>query len=766
MIDITYAVHAANAAEPDRQRGMVMGEATRTPGAPEELKNDALSRVTLEQFLYECREQPAWRREADKCADYYDGNQLDAETIDKLKERGQPPLITNLIKPTIDTVLGMEARNRTDWRVKPEDDNIASDDTAEALSLKLKHAETESGADRACSDGYAAMLKAAVGWVEVGRESDPFKYKYRAKYIHRREIFWDWRSKEPDLTDARYLIRRRWLDVDHAIAMFPQYAELLRQTISGWAGFDPLIESDTGLARSFKEERDSRLEAQDWRDTDFNRVCLYEVWYRKWVRAYVMTLTNGRVVEVDFDNPMHVAAINSGRVKVKMATFQKVRLAWYCGPHFLYDIPSPYKHGYFPYAPFFGYREDLTNAPYSQVRSMMSPQDEVNARKSKMLWQLNSKTVITDADSVTDHYQTAKQVNRPDGYIKLNPNRKPTSRFEITPGTDLGLQQFQVMQEAKQEIAESSGIHKTLQGQQTGAKSGYAINSLVEQGTNTLGELNDNYQFARRMVGEILFSLVQEDLIGVTTPVTIGKGKSRRVIVLNEPAVDEQTGQPYLKNDVARVRAKVVLADVPSTPTFRMQQLQMLTEITSHLPQDIQALVMDFIIENTDLNENWRIADRIRKALNLPDDSPEGQKAAEMAAQQQQQVAQAAMQLEMREREADIAKVEAETAKIISEMQGAGQGDDSKVMQVRLQADQQIASLRAQIVVLQTRLANRMYETDKKTEADLAKARLSSATSIETAMIAHPQTDLAPVLAAIQKLQDQVSTLSSKETKG
>ena len=61
-------------------------------------------------FLMEIRHQPHWRREADRAADYYDGNQLSPETVDKLKERGQPPLISNLIKPTVDTVLGMEAK--------------------------------------------------------------------------------------------------------------------------------------------------------------------------------------------------------------------------------------------------------------------------------------------------------------------------------------------------------------------------------------------------------------------------------------------------------------------------------------------------------------------------------------------------------------------------------------------------------------------------------------------------------------------------------
>lgn len=755
----TYETLTAHATDPSNS-GAVMGEAAPPNELPEELKDEALSRERVEHFLFECQRQPAWRSEADRCADYYDGNQLNPETVEKLKERGQPPLITNLIKPTVDTVLGMEAKTRSDWRVRPEDDNIANDDTAEALSLKLKHAETESRADRACSDAYAGQLKAGLGWVEVSRESDPLKYPYRVKSIHRREIFWDWRSEQPDLSDARYLIRRRWQDLDGAIAMMPQYAELFRQTTSGWAGFDPLVEQDTRLVQSWDIERDTRLEAQDWRDCDKNRVCLYEIWYRKWVRGYVMTSPSGLTVEVDFDNPRHAAAIASGMVQVKMATFQKVRLAWYCGPHFLYDVPSPHKHGYFPYVPFFGYREDLTSAPYGLVRAMMSPQDEINARKSKMYWSLNSRRVVTDSDAVKDHIKTAQEVARPDAYVILDANRKPSSQFKVESGGDLASQQFQVMQEAKAEIAESSGLHKTMQGEQTGAKSGIAMNTLVEQGLNTLGEINDNYRYARRMVGEMLFSLLQEDLSGRPTRVTLGKGKSQKAVVLNMPAVDPQTGAMSVQNDTSRVRAKVVLDDVPSSPTFRMQQLQMLTDITRSLPPNIQVLVMDFIIEATDLNGNWKIADRIRRALDLPDDSPEGQQARDQAMQQQQALQQQQIALAMQEKQAKIEQMRAATAKTISEMQSAGQ-DDGQLEQVQAQAQQHIDALTAEINLLKQRLADKSYEIVTRADTEIRKAHIQSATAIETAVIAHPQVDLNAVMAAVQALSTQVERLTA-----
>lgn len=649
---------------------VVMGEAPTDNGElPEDLNDSALPRGQVEMFLREIKHQPHWRREADRAADYYDGNQLSPETVETLKERGQPPLITNIIKPTIDTVLGMEAKARTDWRVRPEDDEECDDELAEALSVKLKHAEIESRADRAVSDAYAAQIKAGLGWVEVAREHDPFKCPYRVRYVHRREIFWDWRAEQPDLSDARYLIRRRWLELEHAIALMPQYATLFRMTTGGWAGFDPLLEQDSKLVQSWEIERDTRIAAVDWRDIQRQRICLYEIWYRKWVRGYTMTLPNGTVMEADFNNPRHNEAIVAGIAKVKQATFQKVRLAWYTGPHFLYDVPSPYKHNQFPYVPFFGHREDLTNVPYGLIRSMVSPQDEVNARKSKMLWSLNSRRVTVDADAVLDHHRTMQEVARPDAYVILNPNRKPTSAFKVEPGGELAAQQFQVMQEAKQEIAEASGIHKTMQGQQSGAKSGIAINSLIEQGVNTLAEINDNYAYARRLVGEMLFELVKQNLVQGPAKVTIGEGSQKKVILLNQPSVDPTTGQSFILNDVAKVKAKVVLDDVPSTPTYRMQQLQMLTEITKSLPPQLQASVIDFVVEATDMPKRHALADRLRAAVGIQD--PEQQKAAAAAQQQaaamQQEMQQKVFVLDAAERAARIRKLNAEAEKVQGE---------------------------------------------------------------------------------------------------
>jgi len=585
------------------------------------LDPEALSIDKLDAFLYEIRLQPNWRRESDTDADYYDGNQLDHETLDDMQRLGMAPLIRNLIRPTIDVALGMEAKTRSDWRVQA--DNDKDQDVAEALSVKLKEAERESRADRACSDAYAQQLKAGIGWVEVSRELDPFKYPYRVSSVSRREIYWDWRAKEPDLSDARYLVRRRWLDLDILGLMFPDQKDLVDSLGFSRANWDtPLTDFPSIGARTWVIERDVTIPESDWRDSTRKRLCLYEVWYRVWKRGYVIRTPDGRTVEVDLNNPKHSVAIAAGAVDPIPAIFPKMRLSWWIGPHRIADMPTPYKHSNFPYIPFWGYREDLTNIPYGLIRSMRSPQDEINARLSKMMWLMSAKRVTMSGDAVDDVDEVRREIGRPDALIVLSKNFKEGKDvFKVDDQMQLSQQQFMVLKDAIDTFPKSAGIFNALMGesQPSGANSGVAINSLVEQGTTTLAEINDNYRYGRRAVGQAIVELIREDLGSepsvVDADAKFGQGTEKRRINLNSPKVDN--GVQMLDNDVQRSLVKVSLEDVPSTPSYRAQQLMMMTEMTKSLPPNIQAFVVPFILESSEMPHRREVADQVRKALGM-----------------------------------------------------------------------------------------------------------------------------------------------------
>ena len=602
--------------------------------------NEGMSVQRLEAFLDEISKQPPWRRQADKEADYYDGNQLTAEQIDEYEGRGFAPLITNLIKPTVDVVLGMEAKTRSDWIVRPEDGEL-NEDLAQVLNARLHKAEVASRADRACSDSYADAVKVGLGWVEVSKASDPFDNPQRVRRVHRREIFFDWRSSEPDLSDARFLVRKRWLDEDTAIGAFPEQAELIRNCLQGWAKWDSVTAINNSyaleLARALDVQRGFSVEQYEWLNSVRRRIAAYEVWYRTVTKGHVLRLPDGRIVEFDKDNEDHIAAVYSGTLTPQPAIFKKVRLSMWLGPHRVSDEASPYKHKHFPYVPVWGFREDHKGTPYGLIRSMLSPQDEINARRSKMLWLLNARRVLADSDAVIDHDEARDEVGRPDAYIELNPGRQRDSIFKVEDGGQLAAQQFQVLEAAKTEIQQASGVFQSMLGDaKGGASSGLAINSLIEQGVTTLAEINDNYRFARRLIGEQLLELVIEELAKEgPTSVFVGEDDQKREVLINQPGVDE-VGRPTTLNDVTKARVAIVIDDAPTSPTVRMQQMQALADMVKAAPPQVQGLIYDMVVDAMDVPNKREIVKRLRSAMGIQDQN--GQPVDPAVAQMQQQM--------------------------------------------------------------------------------------------------------------------------------
>jgi hypothetical protein len=737
------------------------------------VRAESAAEITPGEFaniILEIQEQPAWRRNADIESDYYDGNQLDSETLMAMKELGMAPIIENLMAPTIDAVLGLEAKTRLDWKVAAQADEQYAE-VAEAMNFKIKEAESESHADRACSDAFAGQIKAGAAWVEVARDHDPFRYPYRVEFVHRNEVFWDFRGKRPDTTDWRYLVRKRWYDADVLSLTFGDKAELITSASRGWSGFDPTMLIDggrsTGLAMDFARERGWTIEEQEWRDTFRQRLCLSECWYRRWVKGFVLHVPDGRKLEFDRQNRQHVEAVAYNLVKVRPAVFSKVRLAWFVGPHKLADMATPYKHNKFPYVPFFGKREDMTGVPYGLGRPMKPLQDEVNARNTKQTWLLAAKRVtMTEGVTKDSPDVVRREAARPDALHVLNPQKMSQGGiFKVETDFQLNAQQYNVLQDKRQAIKNVAGVYASFEGNQKGSISGIAANTLVEQSTQTLAETMDNFQFGRRQVGELLLSLIIEDMGEQATEVTIDNEiNGTKTIKLNQP-IRHASGETLLTNDVQRAQLRVALSDVPSTASYRSQRLLMLTEITKSLPPQLQGLVIDFVMAATDLPERAEIVKRLRKALNLgetePPKTPEEAQAQQQLQQEQQaaaQIQQKATELELASKEASVIKLQADAEKIRAEASQIAMNVESSRAQMaasgspeQQELHAQLQTIMAQAQAAQQEAQQQIVQVRDEHERELAEMRDALANAQLAADNKRAETDNAVRIAEIDR---------------
>lgn len=666
-----------------------------TPEQQEQAPADelALSLQEYTEFLEEIEQQPKWRSTADKEMDYADGKQLDSELLKKQQELGIPPAVEDLIGPALLSIQGYEATTRTDFRVTAVG-GANSQDVADALNFKLNEAERESKADRACSDAFRPQIAIGLGWVEVRRESDPFKYPYRCSAIHRQEIDWDYTAIEPDLSDARYLRRKRWMTPRRAALVFPEHRDVLLAIDRhgpGWYAEEALETLDggtsTGLHTAWGEASNWTVQEDRWYNPTSKQVCIAELWYRRWVDVTVIETPDGRVVEYDENNLAHVIAIATGRTQIIRAVVARVRRSYWVGPHLLHDGPSPYSHTHFPYVPFWGFREDTTRVPYGYVRGMIYPQDNLNSGISKLRWGMAVvRTERTKGAVLMTDEQHRRAVARVDADIILDAAHmaKQGARYEVKRDFQLNDQHFQLVNDSRQSIQRVSAVTSGFMGKEGTARSGLQERTQVEQSNQSLGTIMDNFRAGRAMVGELLLSMIIDDMGDQEQTVIIEGDAIRedRTVVINKPEVDPDTGMPYLSNDLLRTRLKVALEDVPSTASFRAQQLNAMSETVKAMPQQYQAAMMPFMVMLMDVPFKRDVVQALRAASQqeTPEQVEERiQQAVEDA------LAKSGAELKMREiaikervSEADIERIRAQAIQIgvqaaYSAMQGGAQ---------------------------------------------------------------------------------------------
>lgn len=626
----------------------------------------------LEAMLSNCDSQPNyWRDQADYAAGYIDGKQFTPEQEIALRAEGMKDARpTNLVGKVVRSMCGEEAKARTDVKVEADDEDEM--DVVEVLNQDMKEARRESKIDMAVSGAYAGQVGMGIGWVKIDTDPDPLNYPDRAQVIDRRCVWWDWEAKHPLLKDARWLVYKDWVDLDELVAAMPQHRRVLENAANGWQNFSfDTTDYDIIQVNAFEDfQRFGRYRTRtEWWDSARRMVKMYEVWYRVPAMAIVLHLSPTRRVVFDDTNQSHINAVVSGQYEITKSLTSQVRMSLYAGPHRLQDIGTTRR--VFPFVPFFAYRDDQDKTPYGIVEGMIGPQDEYNARRIRINWLLRSRQVQMDSDALDTNVNTLAQVvrtmMRPDQVVITNPNRINRGGEAVKIGNAMALEreQIDVMQDAKQLMQDVPGRYGSQLGQaSTGVTSGIANSLLIEQGSISMGDLNDNYRDSRQLAHEILLDQIIARRNQAGMRVNIGRGSSRRVVVLNTE--DEKTGE--MVNCVADAAARVALGEVPNTAGYRMQQQQQIATIIGALqgnPQAVAVLTPVFI-EATDLPNRMQVADDLRRASGIPtsDDKQAQQQQQELQQQklaEQEQLQKQALAIELAGKAAEVDETKSKT---------------------------------------------------------------------------------------------------------
>lgn len=611
-------------------------------------------------YRYELERQADNRREMAVDEDMFDHIQWSAEEINAHQKRGQVPLVFNLIQTTINWVLGSQRRAPMDYKILPR-----RKEGAEAATRKdelLRHNRDENDSELQVALAYAEAVKAGVGWLETG-EGDPADGPIVFdRYESWRNMLWDSRSRSHDMSDARYVARVKWLDIDLATALWPKRAGIIRasteQRIMSAGRF-------MGGATEYGDDAMDYIEDDSAISGDVTtggmalrqRVRCIEMWFK---RPMTVEVVKGGDFHGELFDPWsegHWAELQTGRATLVQRPREVVHVAVFTETGLLDLRRSPYRHNQFPFTPIWGYRRGRDGLPYGMIRGLRDIQRDLNKRASKALHYLNSGQLYVQEGSVEDLDETAEEANRPDGVVVW---KKGYEKPEMRERADLADAHINLMSMDANMIQQVGGVTDENLGRKTNASSGKAITARQDQGALATSMFSDNLRSSLRKHGEKkLVNVEQFYTERQMFRITNARG--------NPEYVEINNGLP--QNAIAMFKADFIMAEEDWRATTRQAQAEQLFELMGQLAQTAPQLVVqiiDLVIEATDLPKREEIVKRVRQITGVqdPDEDPNNPSPETQA---QQAAAAKAQQLQERMMAADIAEKEGKAAKTQAE---------------------------------------------------------------------------------------------------
>ena len=602
---------------------------------------------TLMSLLqYESERQAEERLQMQIDEDYYDHLQWRPEDARILMERGQAPLVFNESRQTIDWIAGTEKRMRKDYKILPREQG---DEQGAELKTKLvKYTDDANDTQWHRSKAFKQAVTAGLSWVEEGVNPDPEAEVIYSGMEDWRNVFRDSHSRNIDYNvDARYLFRRRVIDLDYATALLPDQGEHLRamagrhdevdQGDDIWYLGEKLTgasETEWANAHSVFGARAAYMSREGYHDNSTRRsVELTECWYRvpERVPVFMGGPFSGKMVNPQ--DPRHAAAMQDNARTYDAVKFRmRLMIATRDAP--CLDMASPFRHGKFLLVPIWGFRRARDGLAYGAMRGMRDIQDDLNKRRSKALFALSVNRIVMDDGAVDDIEDTRQEAARPDGIIVKKANKE--LRFEknvadFQANLELAAQDSELMRNA-------GGVTNENLGRDTNAQSGKAIGLKQDQGGLTTSEFFDNLLLAIKQAGRLRLSHIEQFWTEQKAIRIAGDRKPVEWLEINK--LDPATGQ--ILNDITAREADFIV----DTQDYRASQAQaalaelfaLLGQIATYAPQVVLS-VLDLVVESAEIKDKEEWVSRIRKLNGQRDPSkpptPEEQQAEQVTAAKQ-----------------------------------------------------------------------------------------------------------------------------------
>lgn len=651
---------------------------------------------------------------AQKCDDYYRGEQWEDEDEARLESEGRPALTINTILPTVNTILGEQSTRRADIQFKPRrggDQDVATTLTKLYMQIadnnKLDWVEQQVFSDGLIMDGR--------GYFDVRIDfSDHIEGEVRITAKDPLDILIDPDAKDADPKTWNEVYETKWMTLDEVGEMYGEdKAERLRF----------VAENGMSFGADSVEYTETRFGDTENNDDFFGAGVTGEDEYRNVKALRVIERQHKKMTRCTFfidpetgDQRQAPYSWNEKKVKKfakehNLSTLSKVvrKVRWTvtCDQVVLHDDWSPYDE--FTIVPFFCYFR--RGRPFGVVRNLLSPQEQLNKIASQELhivnttansgWMVESGSLVgMTADDLEEHGAETGLVLE---YARGTTPPQKIGANQIPTGLD------RIAQKAALNIKQISGINDSMLGSDSAEVSGIAIQAKQNRGAIMIQVPLDNLRKSRQYLAERVLNLIQtfyteERVIQVTNEEDPLKPREPMV-------VNQQTPEGEIINNLTLGEYDVIVATAPARDSF--DEVQFAEAIS--LRQAGVAVPDDAIVEYSHLARKAELAKRIRTLTGQEPPTPEQAEAQAQAAQIQA----TQIQLEIAKLEAEVKKIQTEAAINVAKVQDIADVDPQMrlaELQAKLEMNQQQLDLRRELSSATNQVRQSATETSAATK--------------------------------------------------
>jgi hypothetical protein len=445
------------------------------------------------------------------------------------------------------------------------------------LTALLKHVLDTCHFDYKEKIGIRESYIGGRSWFEVGIFTDERgKDLIKVSHVPWENVYLDPFSREPDASDARFIIKNKWIDRDALKILFPEAAEMI----------DSVFEDDY-KGQEYEAQINSSGRSENYYDSRSNRVRVCECYYKQpeHVKVKLLNEDTGKEYEKEIiKDVLHYVIFADEIILQGSATNHKVNT-----PEL--DIDS------YPLVPMYC-RRDRKGRPSGIVKNLIDLQDQINKLNSKFMWTLASNRLIVEENAAENIEKLREEYQRPDGIAVVREGALNRIRVD-DKYRDLSYMSnhLNFLLATEQRI---SGVNDSMLGLGgTNERSGVMQSTRISQGASMQTSILENMFYARECIARVILKLIGRYYTDYRV-MQITEPNGMRVnyeFNKKENSIDPETGeikQRILHKIENILYYDVILKRVAPFTNIKERQMQIFAEVlkTGTLPAEIAGKIM------------------------------------------------------------------------------------------------------------------------------------------------------------------------------